>query len=66
MARHRAVERWTRMAREARAAADMQRTTHARCTMLDLADYYASLAKPGGRGKGAARYGVTAPGHLAE
>ena len=32
--------RLTRLAREARAAADMQRTTHARRTMLELADHY--------------------------
>ena len=36
--------RLTRLAREARAAADMQRTTHARRTMLELADHYENLA----------------------
>lgn len=43
-------ERWTRMAREARAAADMQpRTTHARRVMLDLVEYYQNLANRRGR-----------------
>lgn len=45
MAQRNRFERWTRLAREARAAANMQRTTHARQTMLELAQHYDGLAK---------------------